>query len=138
MGRFLIEPEQSIINQNSSLLPSGCLLSCVGGVKSSFRFKLRLTSNPTFDPKLVLWTFKSLILMLNHGNLTQNTLPFREKYCYFGFVGQFVYLSSDQNDSFSLCESKSPNQSFEEISDKLQGTRDRFQVSMKSCCLFLR
>ena len=70
MGRPLIDPEQSIINQNSSLLPSGCLLSCEGGVKSSFRFKLRLISNPTFDPKLVLCTFKSLISMLNRGYMT--------------------------------------------------------------------
>ena len=54
IGRPLIEPEQSIMNQNSNLLPSGCLLSCDGGVKSSFRFKLRLISNPTFDPKSVL------------------------------------------------------------------------------------
>ena len=87
-----IEPEQSIMNQNSSLLPSGCLLSCGGGVKSSFRFKLRLISNPTVDPKLVLCTFKSLISMLDRGYTTLKTLPFREKYCYLVFVRPVVYL----------------------------------------------
>ena len=92
IGRPLIEPEQSIINQNSSLLASGCLLSCEGGVKSSFRFKLRLISNPTVDPKLVLCTFKSLISMLNREYTTLKNLPFRGKYCYFVFVRPVVYL----------------------------------------------